>query len=153
MGIDVERARHIIEPILGSLGLELIDVRFVVDQGRPVFRILIDKTGGVTVGDCQKVTREIETVLEVEGVISGRYFLEVSSPGLDRPLVREADFFRFMGQMATVKTREPIEGRRNYKGLLKAVEEGQIIMEIDRKEHRIPMGLIEKAHLVYEGGK
>jgi ribosome maturation factor RimP len=78
-----------------------------------------------------------------------RYLLEVSSPGLDRPLVKEADFVRFVGKIASVATREPIEGRRNYKGLLKGMDEGHVVMEIDQKIYRVPLALIERANLVY----
>ncbi len=147
--MDLPKVRQVAEPILAGLGLELIDVQFLVDQGRPVLRVLMDKPGGVTVEDCRRISREIDTVLEVEGVVTGRYFLEVSSPGLDRPLLKEADFVNYVGKVAAVKTREPIEGRRNYKGLLKGVEEGRIRIEIDGQDFLVPLELVEKAKLVY----
>lgn len=130
------------------LGYELVDVRFVVEQGRPTLRIFVDKEGGITVGDCERVSREIDTLLDVEGVVRERYLLEVSSPGLNRPLVQEKDFVRFAGKTAFLATTEPIEGRRRYKGLLKGVEDGKAVMEIDGKEYRVPLNLIGKANLV-----
>ena len=146
--IDLSKIRSLVEPAAGALGYELVDVRFVNELGRWTLRLMIDKEGGVSVGDCQKMTRDVETLLDVEEVVSGPYFLEVSSPGLERPLKKEADFVRYTGRMVSVKTREPIEGRRNYKGDLKGVEDSMIVMVIDHQEFRIPMNLIEKAHLV-----
>ncbi len=150
--MNIEKIRALTLPVLEALGYELIDVRYVVEQGRPVLRIFIDCEGGVKVGDCERASRELETLLEVEGGIGERYYLEVSSPGLDRPLVKEADFVRFAGKVASVKTRTPVEeygGRRNYKGLLKGVEEGRAVMVIDGQEFRVPLNLIERAHLVF----
>ncbi len=149
MQVDLSRIRVIVEPILGALGFELVDLRFLTEHGRRILRLFVDREGGISVGDCQRVSREIETVLEVEGVVRERYDLEVSSPGLDRPLTKEEDFRRFIGRQAFLKTREAIEGRRHYKGVLKGLEEGNVVMEIDKKDYRIPLGLVERAHLVY----
>jgi len=150
--MDLKRLKLLIDPVLTPLGYELVDVRYVVEQGRSIMRVMIDCEGGVKVDDCERASREIETLLEVEGDIRDRYHLEVSSPGLNRPLVKEADFVRFTGKVAAVKTREPIDeygGRRNYKGLLKGVEEGRAVMLIDGQEYRVPINLIEKANLVF----
>lgn len=147
--MNTDRIRNLIEPVLSTLGYELVDVRFVVEQGRAVLQVMIDCEGGVKVADCERASREMETLLEVEGAVGERYYLEVSSPGLNRPLVKEADFIRFSGRTAALKTREPIDGRRNYKGLLKGVEEGRAVMEIDGQEYRVPIGLIERAHLIF----
>ncbi len=145
--VDIQKIRVLVEPVLQELGLDLVELRQLTEYGRPTLRVAIDKEGGVTVGDCQRVSREIDTLLEVEAGIRERFFLEVSSPGLDRPLNKEADFVRFVGRSASVKTREPIEGRRNYKGLLKGVADGTIVMVIDGREYKIPVGLVERAHL------
>lgn len=147
--VELEKVRQLVEPIVREFGLELIACQWGTDPSGRALRILIDREGGVTVGDCQTISREVETVIEVEGLVGDRYHLEVSSPGLNRPLVKEEDFSRFAGKTAAVKTSQPIEGRRNYKGLLKGLGEGQVVMEIDGKEYRIPLGLIEKAHLVF----
>ncbi len=149
MGLaDLQKIRGIIEPLLAGLGFELVDLRFLTGP-RNLLRLSVDKEGGITIGDCEKITREIETVIEVEETIWQRYDLEVSSPGLDRPLTKEADFVRFVGKMASIKTREPIDGRRNYKGTLKKVEAGEITIEVDGKDYLIPVGLVEKANLVF----
>ena len=147
--MDISKARSLIDPIVKEMGCELLEVRSLTEYGRNILRVLVDKDGGVAVGDCEKISREIDTLLEVEGVAGSGYLLEVSSPGLDRPLVKESDFVRFAGKMVSLKTREAIEGRRNYKGLLKGVEASQIVMVIDGKEYRVPVELVERAHLVY----
>ena len=149
MDRSLQKAFDLIGPILLPLGFELVDLQLATEPGRRILRVLIDKEGGISVGDCEKASREIETAIEVEEVIRERYSLEVSSPGLDRPLVKEADFVRFAGQTASIKTREPIEGRRNYKGTLKGVEAGEIVIEVDHQDYRIPWKLIEKANLVF----
>lgn len=146
---DLQRIRTLVEPVLSSLGFELVDVRLGTDFGRQVLRIFIDREGGVTVGDCQKASQEMNTLLDVEEVVRERYFLEVSSPGLDRPLVKPADFVRYTGKEAVLKTSEPLEGRRNYKGLLKGMEGEEVLIVIDGQEFKVPIRLIEKANLVY----
>src|SRR5579885_1728275 len=98
--MNLEKIRSVIGPVLETLGYELIDVRHVVEQGRSILRVMIDREGGVKLADCERVSREIDTLLEVEGEIRDRYNLEVSSPGLNRPLVKEADFVRFAGKTA-----------------------------------------------------
>lgn len=150
--VDLQKVRSLVEPVVGQLGYELIDVRFLTDRGRRLLRILVDREGGISVGDCERVSREIETLLEVEGAVRERYDLEVSSPGLDRPLVKESDFIRFAGKNLALKTKEPIVeygGRRNYKGLLKGLEGNDVVMIVDGKEYRISLGLIERANLVF----
>ncbi len=148
--VDLEKVRSLVEPILTELGYELIDLRLVTEHGRMALRLMIDREVGVTVGDCQRVSREIDTLLEVEGAVRGSYDLEVSSPGFDRPLTKEADFLRYTGRIISLKTQQPIEGRSNYKGLLKGMEDQNVVMIVDRKEYRVPLALVAKAHLVYE---
>jgi ribosome maturation factor RimP len=150
--MDLQRVRSVVEPVLETLGCELIDARFVTEHGRRILRLFVDREGGVTVGDCERVSREIETLLEVEGVLGARSVLEVSSPGLDRPLTKPAHFEKYAGKMAAVTTSRPVEAygdRRNYKGLIRGVEDGKVVMEIDRQEYRVPLELIERAHLVF----
>jgi ribosome maturation factor RimP len=150
----LERVRFLIEPVLQTMDCELVDARFLTEHGRRLLRVFVDREGGVTVGDCERVSREIETLLEIEGVLGERSVLEVSSPGLDRPLTKPAHFEKYAGKSAAVTTSRPVEAygeRRNYKGLIRAVEDGKVVMEIDGQEFRVPLDLIEKAHLVFEG--
>jgi ribosome maturation factor RimP len=146
---NLERIRFLVEPVLGPLGFELLDARFLTEHGRRILRLFVDKEGGVSLGDCERISRELETMLEVEGVLGERSVLEVSSPGLDRPLTKPEHFQKYAGKMAAVTTAQPIDGRRNYKGLIRSVEDGQVVMEIDQQEYRVPLGLIERAHLVF----
>lgn len=149
MSPDTQRVRSIIEPVLGPLGYELVDAKWFTEHGRRILRIFVDREGGVSIGDCERISREVETLLEVEGILGERSVLEVSSPGLDRPLTKEAHFVQYAGKSAAITTSQPIEGRRHYKGLLKGLENGEIVIEIDRKDYRVPLALVERAHLVY----
>lgn len=150
--MDLKRVRSLVEPVLDPLGYELVDARFVSEYGRRILRLFVDREGGVSVGDCERISRELETLLEVEGVLGDRSVLEVSSPGLNRPLTKEAHFLKYVGKMASIATVRPPEeygDRRNYKGLIVSVEDGRVVVEVDRQEYRIPLSLIEKAHLVF----
>lgn len=94
--MDLRKIQNLIEPVLSEMGCEWVDAQTVSEHGQKILRLLIDKEGGVTVGDCQKVSREVGVLLDVEEAVSGQYLLEVSSPGINRPLVKLADYQRFM---------------------------------------------------------
>jgi len=142
------KIRSLAQPVVEGLGMELVDVAIVTDHGRRVLRVTIDKPGGVTVDDCGDVSRELGTILDVEDPIPQSYSLEVSSPGLDRPLLSEKDFIRFSGKKARIKTREALEGRKNFKGTIDAVIEGRVrVTDFDGKVFDIPFPIIEKARL------
>jgi len=114
-------------------------------------RLYIDKPeGGVTVNDCERVSRAIEDLLDAENFIDSPYNLEVSSPGLNRPLKSVKDFESHNGETVRIKTSEPIEGRSNYKGKLSAVRDGCVYLEIDGMVYKVPMDKISKARLVPE---
>ena len=105
MAGDVAKICFLVEPILNELGYELIDIQHLTEHGRWILRILIDRESGITLGDCQRVSREVETLLDVEEVIGrGSYLLEVSSPGFNRPLVKESDFTRYAEKRISLKT-------------------------------------------------
>ncbi|MBI2067096.1 MAG: ribosome maturation factor RimP [Deltaproteobacteria bacterium] len=148
---DLKKAQAIIEPIVRGLGCDLVELRFLSEAGRAVLRVSVDREGGISLGECQQISREIETPLEVEEVLPGHYYLEVSSPGLDRPLVKEEDYLKFAGRKAALRTGPSIEGRRNFKGILQGIEQGVIRMQIDGQEYRIPFNTVERGHLVFEG--
>lgn len=149
-GIE-ERIKTLAAPVAGSLGLELVDVEFTSEHGRRVLRIYIDKPGGVTVDDCEKVSRELGTILDVEDPIPQSYNLEVSSPGLDRPLKTDKDFARFIGKRAKIKTREPLDGRRNFKAVIDNVSNGEVrVTDFDGKIFTIAIANIDKAKLEIE---
>lgn len=146
-----DKLRALAEPVVSGLGMELVDVVYVTEHGKRILRIYIDKPGGISVDDCSDVSREFSTVLDVEDPIPQSYVLEVSSPGLDRPLVKEKDFIRFTGKRAKIKSKTPIEGRRNFKAVIDGVENGHVkVTDFDGKKFDIPIENIDKAKLEIE---
>jgi ribosome maturation factor RimP len=147
----VERVRALAEPILTDRGLELVAVEFQRETRGWILRLYMDRPGGVTLDDCQRVSEELGDHLDVADVIAYAYHLEVSSPGLDRPLTRDADFIGFAGKVARIVTREPIEGQRNFRGRLGGLVDQAVLLTLaDGRQVRIPRGLITKARLEIE---
>lgn len=135
----------LLEPTLAGLGYELVDTQ-VSNRGR-FLRIFIDKPGGITVDDCAGVSRHLSRVLEVEGIDYDR--LEVSSPGLDRPLRKAGDFSRFAGERVDVRMRlADAEGRRRYVGLLRGAADGIATVEVDGRTVELKLDEVERARLV-----
>src|SRR5690349_17548318 len=135
-----DRLEKIATPVCKAHGVEIVDVAFGREPGGAVVRVLIDRAGsGVSLADCQNVSRDLSTALDVEGEdIPGPYRLEVSSPGLDRPLVKRGDFEKFAGQEIKLQTRIPIGERRNFRGTMLGVEGEDIRLEQDGKPVKIP---------------
>lgn len=136
------------------MGYELLLLEVSSERGRRTLRIYLDKVpGGVTVEDCALFSRALGPVLDVEGGIAGSYDLEVSSPGLNRPLVQPEHFRNQIGSVLQVATREPVGGRRNFKGPLESVagegEDFLLKLKVDREIFEIPWRLIHRAHLDY----
>lgn len=146
----MERVRSIIEPGVHALGYELVDVELAGQGRNALLRIYIDQPDGVTVEDCAAVSRQVSAVLDVEDPIPGHYTLEVSSPGLDRPLRREEDFSRFKGALIHVRMLTPIMGRRNFTGRLLGYERESVVLEADTERYELALANIEKARLVPE---
>ena len=157
----VEQVRSIASRVAGSYGLEIFDVQFRRESGGMVLRIQIDRPGSaakaeesVSVQDCANVSRDLSAVLDVEDVVPSAYILEVSSPGLDRPLRGAADYRRFAGRRAKLVMRERIDGQTFFKGALVGVEEGAapavLIDGDDGRRHRVPIDVITRANLVVE---
>ncbi len=149
-GTAAREVSRIIEPILEEMDIELVDVEYVTEHGRPVLRVYIDKYGGVTIDDCAAVSREIGDIIDINDTLSGRYVLEVSSPGLNRPLKKEKDFMQVVGKKVKLKTMAPVDGRRNFKGTLLSFEEGKLVIDLENGEARLSLADLEKANLVYE---
>lgn len=134
-----------VEPAVTGMGYELVDVQ--TSNGGRMLRVFIDKPGGITVGDCAAVSRQLTRVLPVEGVEFER--LEVSSPGLDRPLRKAGDFSRFAGQKAEVRMRTPdATGRRKFVGVLRGAADGQVQVEFDGQTVALALDDIERARLI-----
>ena len=153
----VEHARRTLEPVLVRDGYELVEVEWVRGGGRFTLRVFIDKPSGVNVDDCQAVSRTIEPILDVEDFIEPAYDLEVSSPGLDRPLRTPEHFARWAGQRVHVKAYGPVPGtaegsppRKNWTGTLRGHVGGAVLVDVDGVLHRIPHDQIAKAHLEYD---
>lgn len=138
----------VIEPVVESLGFELVGVEYLVQGGDGLLRVYIDTENGIVVEDCRRVSHQLSGVLDVEDVIKGHYSLEVSSPGLDRPLFSLAHFERFVG--AEVKLRLDVhqDGRRNFRGEIVGVEDGDVVLLIDGEEVCVPFIAIDRANLV-----
>jgi len=132
-------------------GMELVHLEMRRESGGLILRLFIDKEGGITLDDCAHVSRQLSARLDAEDPIDGRYTLEVSSPGLDRPLSRERDFERFAGQRVRVTTESPIDGQRNFIGRLEGLVAGAVHLVLeDGREVRIPRNRISRACLQEE---
>jgi ribosome maturation factor RimP len=149
--VDVDKLSQLIEPVVAGQGYELVDVEWKNESGW-ILRVFIDKpASGVSLDDCAAVSRELSAVLDVEDAIGPAYSLEVSSPGLNRPLKKESDFARFIGKKAKIRTRHPVgEARRNFSGTLVAVAEGKVKIDVGDQVCEVPVADVEKANLVYE---
>lgn len=143
------RLRTLLEPGIDALGFELIELEYVSGQ-RAVLRIYIDAPGGVLVEDCERVSRYVSGVLDVEDPVPGQYALEVSSPGLDRPLVRPEHFRRFAGHEVQVETRQPQDGRRRFRGVLIEEREGLITLRCEDRTVELHLDALRSARLVPE---
>jgi len=151
MQVDVKQLENVVERALAALHYDLVALDFVREHGW-ILRVYIDRPEGGNVGvdDCARASRDISTALDVADLIHMPYSLEVSSPGLDRPLRREKDFARFAGKRARLKLREPVDGRRNFAGTLKGVEDGRVAIECDGQTFKLPLADVAKANLEME---
>jgi ribosome maturation factor RimP len=179
MALDVERVREIAERVAASSGLEVVEVEFLGGGSARMLRVFLDKPAaaadagtaanqgaahGVTHEDCANFSREFGTILDVEDVMPGSYTLEVSSPGLDRKLIKAADFSRFAGSRVKLTTRQPINGNRHFEGRLESFESGRLTLDLSVASHKsrkkmgaaagqkveIEFANVEKANLVPE---
>ena len=141
---------ELIEPGLLADELELVDVEFKKEGKNWILRIYIDREGGVTLVDCQKVSRLAGDLIEVEEVIEPVYTLEVSSPGLNRVLKKEKDFLKYSGKKIYVQCHAPMDGRKKFTGILTGFIDQSIHLEVDGQHYTIPLNLVAKANLVIE---
>lgn len=167
--VDIQQLIAVSEPVITGQGYELVDLQFKPELGHWILRVFIDKQAGpppkdggaegpvsaVGLDDCATVSRELSAVLDVADVIPHAYSLEVSSPGLDRPLKKEADFARFIGKKAKIRTRHPVAttkeaSRRNFSGTLVGVTGGKVKIDVGDQVCEVPVDDVEKANLVYE---
>lgn len=148
--ILAEQLTDLLEPVVEDHGCELVELQFRREGRGWVLRLIVDKAGGVTLDDCAGVSREVGHLLEVEDLIEQAYHLEVSSPGLDRPLKRERDYLRCVGKKVKVTTREPLEGEQVFVGLIEDFSAGKLVLGTQKGNVVIPFEQISKAKLVVE---
>ncbi len=148
----VARVTEIAERVGRSEGIEIVDVRLLGGGARRMLRIVIDKPGGVSHADCELITQQVGTILDVEDVIpGGKYTFEVSSPGVERPLTKPRDFERFVGSKAQVTLREPVENRRKWEGILAGISGETVTLEPEPgKSIRFALHQVEKANLKFD---
>lgn len=146
---DVKELWELLEPIVASEGMEIIEMEFQREPQGYVLRIYIDHPDGVTIEDCTRVSRVVGDYLDVLDPIDHAYHLEVSSPGVDRPLRKPEHFSRYLGSVVRVKTTELVEGRKNFKGILVGTDDIAITVECDGRNYTIPISTVEKARLLY----
>jgi ribosome maturation factor RimP len=171
MALDVERVREIAERVAASSGLEVVEVEILGGGKARMLRVFLDKASagtdplaGVTHEDCANFSREFGTILDVEDVMPGSYTLEVSSPGLDRKLIKAADFTRFTGSRMKLTTRQPVDNNRHFEGRLENFKDGKLTLDLSVASHKsrkkmgavagetieIEFANVEKANLVPE---
>ncbi|MGR9105591.1 MAG: ribosome maturation factor RimP [Gammaproteobacteria bacterium] len=138
---------NLIEPIVSGMGYECVAVEFVPHGKQSVLRVFIDSERGIGVDDCAKVSHQLSGLLDVEDPIQGNYQLEVSSPGLDRPLCKLVDFDRFKGHRVRMELLEALEGRRRIQGVLSGVREEIVLLQVDGVTLDIPFERVGKAFL------
>ena len=149
-GVEWERVRRLIGEIIEGQGYELVDVEFK-GGGNSILRIFIDQPAGISHRDCELVSTQVGTVLDVEDLIPFSYTLEVSSPGLDRKLVKESDYTRFEGKLARIQTRIPLNQQKVFRGRLQGVQDGKIRLELPKENVLdIPLDVVEEARLEFD---
>ena len=141
---------ELLEPVITALGYEMLGIEYFKQKDGSLLRLYIDSDAGITLDDCTRVNHQVIGVLDVHDPIKERYHLEISSPGLDRPLFTLKQFQRFLGQQVKIKLREKIDERRKFTGVIKAIEETAVLVSEEGNDYLIPADVIDSAHLVPE---
>ncbi len=153
MGVELDQIRQLVGEIVDAEGFELVDLELKGAGRNRILRIFIDKEDGVSHGDCALISEQVGTVLDVEDLIQFSYTLEVSSPGLDRKLVRRNDFVRFEGHLVKIQTQSPLHNQKVFKGRLRGFQGDNVQLEMPKGELReIPFDLIREARLEVDWG-
>ncbi|MCS7807557.1 ribosome maturation factor RimP [Pseudomonas aeruginosa] len=148
MTSKLEQLQALLAPVVEALGYECWGVEFISQGRHSVLRVYIDRPEGILIDDCEAVSRQVSGILDVEDPISGEYTLEVSSPGMDRPLFTLEQFAKHAGEQVKIRLRSPYEGRRNYQGILRGVEEQDVVVLVDDHEYLLPIDSIDKANII-----
>ena len=139
---------HCVDAVVTGLSYDFVGVCYGQEWNSTILRVFIDSACGIDVDDCAVVSHQLSVELDIENLLNDAYVLEVSSPGLDRPLFREEDFIRFSGALVKLKLSSPRDGRRRFKGRLISCRDGEIEVDIDDQCYRILLSSIDQAHLV-----
>jgi ribosome maturation factor RimP len=139
--------RGLVRPVVEGLGYELWEIEYSPRRGHALVRLYIDAQAGITLDDCERVSRAVSELLDATDPVPGQYTLEVSSPGLDRPLSQPEHFAAYVGEVVAVETREPVDGRRRFKGPLRAASADSVEVEVDGRGYVLPLAGIRKAQL------
>lgn len=148
MSSKLEQLQALLAPVVEALGYECWGVEFISQGRHSVLRVYIDRPESILIDDCEAVSRQVSGILDVEDPISGEYTLEVSSPGMDRPLFTLEQFAKHAGEQVKIRLRSPYEGRRNYQGILRGVEEQDVVVLVDDHEYLLPIDSIDKANII-----
>jgi len=149
----VREATLLIEPILDDMGFELVAIEYLSEGGRWILRIYADSEGGITIDDCARISREISDLLDVKDIFSQSYVLEVSSPGLNRPLTKERDFENAVGKNVRIRMAAPRDGRRNFRGRLESFQDGVVRLNVNNEVFLLPVKEMDRANLIYDFGE
>lgn len=146
----VKRVEQLAEPIMAEFGFELVDVEYLKEGAHWYLRVYIDKEGGVDIDDCAAVSYKLSDNLDKENIIPQAYMLEVSSPGIERPLKKKEDYEKYKGELVSVYTEEPYQGYKQFTGYLKGLHDEKVVLEYEGDEVAIPLELVERAHLTFD---
>jgi len=146
----VQKLEHLVEPALQQAGYALVRLLFQGDPSNPTLQVMVERIDHVpmTVDDCERISQHVSALLDVEDPISGHYTLEVTSPGIDRPLVRPEDFIRFKGQLCKLETRSMIDGRKRFKATVLGYEKPNVLFDFNGQTMSVPFDDILKAKLI-----
>ena len=150
MAIKTEQLESLLEPVVSSMDYEFVGLEYISQGHHSILRIYIDSDAGVGVDDCADVSRQLSAVLDVEDPIANEYSLEISSPGLNRPLFKLSQYEQFIGEQVKFKTIRPQleNGQRKFKGIITAVENDNVIFDIENESLSVPFNDIDKANIV-----
>ncbi|WP_462379500.1 ribosome maturation factor RimP [Pseudomonas sp. Marseille-QA0892] len=148
MSSKLEQLQAMLGPVVEALGYQCWGIEFISQGKHSLLRVYIDHVDGILVEDCETVSRQISGVLDVEDPITSEYTLEVSSPGMDRPLFTLEQFAAHAGEQVKIRLRSPYEGRRNFQGLLQGTEDQDVVVRVEEHEYLLPIDLIDKANII-----
>lgn len=148
MTSKLRQLQGMLTPVVEALDYSCWGIEFISQGRHSVLRVYIDHENGILVDDCETVSRQLSAVLDVEDPISNEYTLEVSSPGMDRPLFTLEQYAAHVGEQVKIKLRSPVEERRNFQGLICSVEDQDVVVQVDEYEYLLPIELIEKANIL-----